>query len=435
MKRLTLVILLLCTCSVVTGADRFPLPEFGQDYSLPVESKPDPWGKTFEITAFVLLAAGLGLAAWLVHRRRRRWAVVVMLLGTLVFFGFLRQGCVCSVGSVQNVCYGLGGWGYAVPWVVLGFFVLPLVAALVFGRVFCGTLCPLGAVQDVLLWKPVRVPAALEHGLRLVPWAYLGLAVLLAVTASDFIICRYDPFVALFRFTGPLTIVLLAVGLLALGLFVGRPYCRFLCPYGALLGLCSRVAWKQVSTTPDDCINCRLCEDACPFGAIRGPNESQELDKDRARRRLLWVLAGWPVMVALGVLVGWFVAPALAQLNPTIRQARDVQVYRTQVQDFTAGRASRPEVPDTVRGYQATRQPPEALLERADAIRQTMTTGAMLLGGSLGVIVGAGLLSASLHRTRTDYRPDPARCVACTRCYTYCPRQRAVDNPQDRTDS
>ena len=58
-------------------------------------------------------------------------------------------------------------------------------------------------------------------------------------------------------------------GLLAVGTVVGRPYCRFLCPYGALLGIVSRVAWRQVQITPDEELDCGLCTEACPFGAIR----------------------------------------------------------------------------------------------------------------------------------------------------------------------
>ena len=55
---------------------------------------------------------------------------------------------------------------------------------------------------------------------------------------------------------------------LVLGIFVGRPYCRYLCPYGALLSVFSRYAWKSVSITPDRELDCGLCQEACPYGAI-----------------------------------------------------------------------------------------------------------------------------------------------------------------------
>jgi polyferredoxin len=51
-------------------------------------------------------------------------------------------------------------------------------------------------------------------------------------------------------------------------MFVGRPYCRYLCPYGGLLAWCSRLARRGVTITPDKELDCGLCNGACPYGAI-----------------------------------------------------------------------------------------------------------------------------------------------------------------------
>ncbi len=60
--------------------------------------------------------------------------------------------------------------------------------------------------------------------------------------------------------------LILGACFLVIGLFIGRPYCRYLCPYGALLRPLSRLSRWHVRIPPEECINCRLCADACPYG-------------------------------------------------------------------------------------------------------------------------------------------------------------------------
>jgi polyferredoxin len=156
---------------------------------------------------------------------------------------------------------------------VIIIFFLPLVLAVLFGRVFCGGVCPLGAIQELVLLRPVTVPRRLDWALGWLKWVYLALAIWFASRAAvdrDFIICRFDPFVGFFRFTGPLHMLLIGAGFLVLGLFVGRAYCRYLCPYGALLSLLSRISWRGVTITPDKELDCGLCAEACPYNAIEG---------------------------------------------------------------------------------------------------------------------------------------------------------------------
>jgi polyferredoxin len=93
--------------------------------------------------------------------------------------------------------------------------------------------------------------------------------VLFAATGTSFLICRFDPFVSFFRLSGSLTMFIAGAAFLIVGTVVGRPYCRFLCPYGALLNLFSRFSRRNVTVTPDECVVCGLCKNACPFDAIR----------------------------------------------------------------------------------------------------------------------------------------------------------------------
>lgn len=260
--------------------DVAPQPEaIGGGYATPAVQKPRPRSYWLEIADVVLLGGAMGLAIWLVIRRRSRPLALALSVGSLAYFGFYREGCICPIGSIQNVAVALTDPGYSIPIVVTAVFFLPLVVAVFFGRAFCGGVCPLGAIQEIVLLKPVQVPRRLDSALGLLKYVYLGLAIVIAIQPAisrDFVICRFDPFVGFFRRDGFAHMMAIGSGFLVLGMFVGRPYCRYLCPYGGLLAWCSRLAGRGVSITPDRELDCGLCANACPYGAI---------DKNRAVRK------------------------------------------------------------------------------------------------------------------------------------------------------
>ena len=264
----------LAGLAAVAGAQeqkKQPPPQFTTGYRSPTPQTPGPRADVFSTVDVVVLAVVLALTAYFSLVKRSRGEIRMLVTFSVIYFGFYRLGCVCAVGSLQNVALSLGPNGYGLPFMVGAFFLLPIVAALFFGRIFCAAACPLGALQDLLTIKPVKVPVWLEHALGLIPYVYLGFGVLFAATGSAFLICQYDPFVGFFRMSMSATMLWIGVALLVVGIFVGRPYCRFACPYRVLLGLCSRVAWRHATITPDQCVVCSLCEGECPFGAIRKP--------------------------------------------------------------------------------------------------------------------------------------------------------------------
>ena len=293
----------------------------------------------------------------------------------MLYFGFWRKGCVCAIGSLQNVALGLCHSGYEVPIGVTAFFVLPLLFALFGGRTFCAAVCPHGALQDLVLLRPVKLPPWLEQALNVLPYVYLGAGVLFATTGSAFIICQYDPFVPIFRMSGRSLMVLSGAALLLLGVFVGRPYCRFLCPYGALLKLGAIVAKWRVRVTPDFCTQCRLCEASCPFGAMREPTTPlsgpQHLGLDR--RRLAWLLALLPVLLLGG---GWlgsqFGSPA-SRLHATVSLADQLAQAHDAPHKF--GALS----PDDL-ALERARQSPKEILTEAAAIRHKFFWGGWIFG-------------------------------------------------------
>jgi NosR/NirI family nitrous oxide reductase transcriptional regulator len=406
----------LIFCGETLGAERFPPPDFVEtDHVIPSPTTPGPRQDVYEYIDAVVLLAALGLASYLVLKKRSRRAILALTVFSLLYFGFWRKGCVCSIGAIQNIVFSIFDPDYAVPIVVVVFFLLPLVFTLFFGRAFCAAVCPLGAIQDMVLAQPVSVPVWIESGLRLLAYVYLALAVLFAATGSAFVICRYDPFISIFRLSGSLNILILGGCLLLIGVFVGRPYCRFLCPYGVILRQLSRLSKWHVTITPDECIRCRLCEDSCPFGAIRKPAAQWPAQEYHvAKKRLAFLLLLLPVLVFLG---GW----AGARLKGVASQAHETVRLAEQIYLEDAGQTE--EVTDASTGFRATGRQTKELYEQAANIRARFEVGGWIIGGFIGLVIGLKLVGLSVWRQRTDYEADRAGCLACGRCYKYCPRE------------
>src|SRR5581483_6947509 len=366
-----------------------------------------------------VLAAALLLAVWLIHRRRSRRAVFLLSLFSLVYFGFYRKGCICPIGSVQNIARALAQPEYSAPLVAVAFFALPLVAALFFGRVFCAGICPHGALQDLFLIKAVKVPSWLEHGLGIIPYLFLGAGVAVATTGTGLVICRYDPFVPVFRLSGSLFMIGVGAAFLLLSVFVGRPYCRFACPYGALLKLASMASKWPVRVTPDTCTQCRLCENSCPFGAMREPApvtvQAAEPEERRMLSRLLLLL---PVLTAVGALAGGVLASGAATLNPTVALADRYEREHGHTTVYA------PMTPESL-GLKRAAEQPEAVLAAAADFRRKFGLAASFFGAWSGLVVGLKLISLTLRPDRKDFEPDRGACLACGRCFADCPAERA----------
>ena len=415
-KRVWVAAFLLAFLPLAAGAGpRFPQPDFQGGHTLPVTLTPAPRAVALEYLDVVVLIAVLGLTAWLALRKRSRQWLFVLMIFSLLYFGFWRKGCICPIGSIQNVTLALFDSAYALPLSVVMFFFLPLLFALLFGRLFCAAACPLGAAQDLVVIKPVRVPATLALALGIIPYLYLGLAVLLAAGGAEFIICRFDPFVSFFRGSGTFSILVTGLVLLVAGMFIARPYCRFLCPYDVLLRWASRFSKWHVTITPDECIQCRLCEQACPFDAIRTPSTGHISEgREAAKRRLGLLAALFPVLILGGAWAGSKLEVPLERLSPAISLA-------WQVREAEAGAAGVPSL--EAAAFAGAGRSVADLYREADALRQRFWTGSWWFGGFIGLVVACKLVALSTARRRNDYEPDRGACLSCGRCFRFCPRE------------
>lgn len=162
--------------------------------------------------------------------------------------------------------------------------VAAIVAALVARKGFCAWVCPVGTISRALEWVGKRtlwrrrgfphVPRALDLGLSSVKYlllAFFAFQVLVAMPVEALEGFLGSPFnlgadaKMLLFFTRPTGTVLAVLGgLVALSLVVKHAWCRWLCPYGALLGLASLASPQHVRRDPETCNDCRACTRACP---------------------------------------------------------------------------------------------------------------------------------------------------------------------------
>ena len=423
---LFLLILLAPAVCVGQTVERFPKPDFQSNYTRPDLTTPAPRAETREIVDILVLIGTLSLASYFALRLRSRKAMFVLMIFSMIYFGFYREGCVCSVGAIQNVSYALFHPGYAIPVSVILFFTIPLLFTLFFGRTFCAAVCPLGVIQDVVVLKSVRIPAWLSHSLSLLPHIYLALAVLFAATGAGYIICQYDPFVGFYRFSAPFHMVLLGLSLLVLGTVVARPYCRFLCPYGVLLDWMSRLSRTHATITPDECSECRLCEASCPFDAIHLPDEAQTTThRTREVKRLATFLVLLPLLIVGNGWIGSRLGGPLAGQHASVALAREIRAENAGL---------RVETTENTRTFRAAGKPDSALFQEAEAIQEQFVTGGWILGAFLGLILGLKLIQLTLRRKQTGYEIDRGLCLSCARCFAYCPYElvrRGVITPEE----
>jgi NosR/NirI family nitrous oxide reductase transcriptional regulator len=417
--RTVMFLLLLFIAGGQLGSQqRFPKPEFESGYVQPDPTTPEPRAIALEYFDVAVLLAVLSLASWLAVRKRSRRGLLWLSVFSLVYFGFYRDGCICSIGAIQNMALSLFDPAYAISVTALLFFLLPLLFALFFGRTFCAAACPLGAIQDLLVINPVSIPSWIRKTLGFIPVVYLGLSVLMAATGSDFIICRYDPFVGIFRMDGPFLMIFLGITFLLLGMFYARPYCRVFCPYGVLLGWMSRFSRWHLSITPSECIRCRLCKDSCPFDAIDLPVEQEYRTPEVTRKNLNRFVIYVALIPLLALLGGWIGSKSHVYLS---RMHPDVSLAELMI--------SRPELKEDkdnldIQTFLQSAETFEQLAGEAALIRDRFKRGGWLLGGFIGLVLGVRLMNQVVFRSREDYEPRREDCFSCGRCTDYCPVDR-----------
>ena len=408
-----IVFILISWQALLYSQQRFPKPEFESGYIYPEYQVTSPRSQALEYIDVIVLVLVLIVSTHFTLKKRSRTGILWVSAFSVAYFGFFREGCICSIGSIQNIALALFNEGYAIPLSALLFFIIPLVFALLYGRQFCAGACPLGAIQELTGLFPVKIPRSLEVVLSTIPYIYLALAILFAATDSQFIICKYDPYIGIFRLNAPWTMVVFGGLLLLAGVFINRPYCRFLCPYGVILNWFSRFSGKHLTITPDNCINCKLCENSCPYNAILPSTTDSPKEKNTSsRKRYIIYLALIPVFTILSISIANKFSFDLASVHRDVRLAREIR------NELDSGTKATSQMAIT---FKESGETVSTLFENEEYILSRYKKGSPWAGAFLGLSLGIALLSLSIRRERKDYVPHRGKCYSCARCFEYCP--------------
>ncbi|TNE83568.1 MAG: 4Fe-4S binding protein [Rhodobacteraceae bacterium] len=273
----------------------------GADYALPAiwrlapPAPPEPlwreiWAAKRIQTGIVATMLGvltliLFAQEWIVHRPKLWRRLRLGFLATTLFvlgWGLNGQLSVVQVVAfVQSLFSGFRWETFLIEPVIFLLWAFVALGLLFWGRgVFCGWLCPFGALQELLNEtaqklgiRQISVPQALHERL----WA-LKYTLFVAIVALSFysmhdalVLAEAEPFKTAIslRFLRAWPFVLFVLALLVAGLFVERFYCRYLCPLGAGLAIPAKLKIFDWLKRRSQCgRECRYCETQCTVGAI-----------------------------------------------------------------------------------------------------------------------------------------------------------------------
>ncbi len=197
-----------------------------------------------------------------------------LLFLSIIFFGFYLGGAPDPIHAIFNV--------FAQNQLLLNLILilLPVAVSLFWGRFYCGWLCPLGGVQEFLNTEHETrvIPQPLDRVLKYIKYIILIALGYLSWHTGNSTWQNYDLTRTFFTFGGPLMTLVILGGFLLVSLFISRPFCKYFCPLGAILGITSKLAMFRMRSDAKKCMLCGKClSGECSMDAISAFNPEIDL--------------------------------------------------------------------------------------------------------------------------------------------------------------
>lgn len=215
----------------------------------------------------------------------RNWRAV-FLTASVAVLGFYKGACPCPIQSLQYSVLNVFGHGHK--WQTLVYLLGLIPITYFFGRVFCGWICHLGAVQEFLFlgsrFRLLQSERA-QVVMRWVRMAALGALVAQVAITQTNLYKKIDPFVVLYNFNSATVLGWVLLGVLILSsVLMHRPFCKTLCPIGLSLGWVSKIPGASLLGPGDDCLGCSACNSACRINAITRDAKASVLENQECLR-------------------------------------------------------------------------------------------------------------------------------------------------------
>lgn len=197
----------------------------------------------------------------------------------LPFIGTASFHAICPLGGVEAL-FAFLAYDVMIPKLHESVFVMLgviLFISILIGPAVCSYACPLGSVQEwvgkigkKLFGKKYNhfIPYKYDKYLRYLRYISLAFTVYLTSNSLKLVFLEVDPYYALFNFWSDEVTLggLIVLGIVLLGsLFVERPWCKYACPFGAVVGLTNFVRVFKLKRDDKTCIDCGLCDKSCPM--------------------------------------------------------------------------------------------------------------------------------------------------------------------------